>query len=79
MRDQQITITATDAEWRAVLRAVPRCVGCGGLAEVELGGRPRCVGCAAPVRRSRCKALPHAPLAMRIEDALSHHLPRARG
>lgn len=71
MKERTVTVTATESEWRAILRIVTRCVGCGGIAEVNLGARARCVACAAPIRRSRCVLLAHAELAQRIRDALS--------
>lgn len=76
--DRKLTIEATEAELQALLRALPRCVGCGGLAEVTIGKRPRCVACAAPHKRGRCSSLSHAGVALRIEDVLSPYLPSPR-
>lgn len=65
-----ITVAATEAEWRDLLAALPKCMSCGGIAEVLLDGRPRCCGCAASVRRGRCVGLDHSEVALRILDAV---------
>ncbi len=70
-------VSATTAELEAILRALPHC-SCGGLAEVTLQERPRCVGCAAADPHGHCVPLPHASLALRIEDVLLPFLPRGR-
>jgi hypothetical protein len=78
VKERTLTLAGTEGEFRALLRCLQHCVGCGGLAEVVLAGRPRCVACAVPHRRARCTPLPHAALALRIEDALSPHIPSPR-
>ncbi len=68
-RQRRIAVHATEREWRELLRALARCRGCGGLAEVLLDGIPRCCACAGRYRRGRCSSLAHSELALRIEDA----------
>lgn len=65
-----VTITATEAEWEALLRAVTPCGACGAPADIVLSQRPLCVPCAAPVRRGIANTLEHATLVDRILDAL---------
>ncbi len=74
----RVTITAPREAWEALLRTLPRCVECGVLAEVKLGGLPRCCRCAVGHRGGQIQALPSATAAGAIVDALSPHLPCGR-
>ena len=66
-----VAVRATEADWRALLDALPRCSACAhGFAEVEIGGRKLCCACAAGVRYGRSVTLPHAIVATRIEDSI---------
>lgn len=71
----RIAVTATEADWRALLAALPGCDGCGAAAEVTLimpgSDRHRvCLACAAQRRRGRAEPLAHGDAVEAIEGAL---------
>lgn len=74
MADLEITISAKESEWRALLAALPRCVHCGVLAAVTLDRSPMCCGCAGRYRRGNCETLAHTYIAERIDDACAPQL-----
>jgi hypothetical protein len=70
---REIVLAAQVWEAEALLSVLPRC-SCGVLAEFRNGPRRLCSICAA-VAEGGCQQLPHVPLMLRLEDALSPFLP----